>query len=172
MIANSDLLNYSEWLGIITLIAAVFTALAFVLKWAFRFRLVGVTGFMGVLTIGIFALSLGLYARPEITGAIPYTLVYDNGGTKTVIAVPPTVGESELEATMRQASGDLFSFGRGGGVNNQMIIRVRTILHPKAGVSLPLYLVEVRRNLSTREDDQMVIDIFPESITRLKKSQV
>jgi hypothetical protein len=172
MIANSDLLNYSQWMGILTLIAAVFTVLGFVLKWVFRFRLVGVTGFMGVLTIGIFALSLGLYTRAEIPGAIPYTLVYDNGGVKTVIAVPPTVNESELEATMRQAGGDLFSFGRGGGITNLMTIRVRTILHPQTGVSLPVYLGEVRRSLSKREDEKMAIDIFPDAIARLKASQV
>ncbi|OCQ94679.1 hypothetical protein BCD67_04215 [Oscillatoriales cyanobacterium USR001] len=172
MIPNSDLLTYSQWMGILTLIAAVFTVFAFVLKWGFRFRFVGVTGFLGVLTIGIFSLSLGLYTRAEISGAIPYTLVYDNGGAKTVIAVPPTIAESELEATMRQAAGDLFSFGRGGGVTNLMTIRVRTILHPKSGVSLPLYLGEVRRSLSVREDDKMAIDIFPDSLARLKESQV
>ena len=171
MTPNSQLLTYSQWMGIITAVVAVITVLAFILKWGFRFRLVGITSFMGVLTVGVFALSLGLYTRAEIPGAVRYTLVYDTGGAQTVIAVSPTIGESELEATMRQAAGDLYSFGRGGRGKDQMIVRVRTILHPKSGVSVPLYLGEVRRSLSAREDEKMAIDIFPDSIARLKASQ-
>lgn len=171
MTPNSDLLTYSQWMGILTVICGVITVLAFILKWGFRFRLVGITSFMGVLTVGVFALSLGLYTRAEIPGAVHYTLVYDTGGAQTVIVVPPTIGESELEATMRQAAGDLYSFGRGGRGKDQMTIRVRTILHPKSGISLPLYLGEVRRSLSSREDEKMAIDIFPDSIARLKDSQ-
>ncbi|CBN55934.1 MULTISPECIES: Ycf51 family protein [Kamptonema] len=171
MTPNSDLLTYTQWMGILTAVIAVITVLAFILKWGFRFRLVGVTSFMGLLTIGIFALSLALYTRAEIPGAVRYTLVYDTGGAETVIAVSPNIGESELEATMRQAAGDLYSFGRGGRGKDQMIVRVRTILHPKSGVSVPLYLGEVRRSLSAREDEKMAIDIFPDSIARLKASQ-
>ncbi|HLO49757.1 MAG TPA: Ycf51 family protein, partial [Kamptonema sp.] len=110
MTPNSDLLTYSQWMGILTAVFAVITLLGFIVKWGFRFRLVGITSFMGVLTVGIFALSLGLYTRAEIPGAVRYTLVYDTGGAQTVIVVPPTIAESELEATMRQAAGDLYSF--------------------------------------------------------------
>lgn len=164
---NAQLLIYSQWSGIATVILAIFTIITFIFKWGFRFRMVGVTSFMGVLTAGIFALGLGLFTRVEIPGSVRYSLVYDTGGNQTVIAVSPTITASELEATMRQAASDLFSFGRGGSGSGQMTIRVRTILHPQEGVSEPLYLGEVKRSLAQREDEKMEISIFKNSLKRL-----
>jgi hypothetical protein len=64
----------------------------------------------------------------------------------------------------------LFSYGRlGGGTDNQLTIRARTLIHPKPGVSKPLFLGQVKRSLATRNDEQMVIDIFPESFAQLPK---
>lgn len=171
MLSNSDLLTSSLWVGILTLVCGVFTVVAFIFKWGFRFRFVGVTGFMGVLTVGLFALSLGLLTRVDIPGAIPYTLVYDTGGAETVIMVPPSIAKSELEATLRQAASDLYSLGRGAGGSGLMTIRVRTIVHPEPGVSQPLYLGEVRRSLAQREDEQMQIELFSESVATLQEYQ-
>ncbi|MGD1699826.1 Ycf51 family protein [Dapis sp. BLCC M229] len=170
MLSTTELLIASKWFGIATIGFFLLTTLGFILKWGFRFRLVGVTGFMGVLTAGLFGLSLGLFTRVEIPGSVPYTLVYDNGGTKTVIAVSPTITESELAATIEQAAGDLFSLGRLGG-ENQLTIRVRTIIHPEEGISEPLYLGEVKRSLSQREDENLDIKIFPETLAKLESYQ-
>ncbi|MGE5656316.1 MAG: Ycf51 family protein [Actinomycetota bacterium] len=171
MLTNSDLLTYSQWSGILTLVCGAVAAIAFIFKWSFRFRLVGATGFMGVLTAGIFALSLGLYSRVEIPGAVRYSLVYDTGGTQAVIAVPPSITESQLEATMRQAANDLYSWGRVARGLDQMVIRVRTIVHPEEGISQPVYVGEVRRSLEKREDEKMEIKIFPKSLASLKQYQ-
>ncbi|MGD1809237.1 Ycf51 family protein [Dapis sp. BLCC M126] len=170
MLSTTELLIATKWFGIATIGFFILTTLGFILKWGFRFRLVGVTGFMGVLTAGLFGLSLGLFNRIEIPGSVPYTLVYDNGGTQTVIAVSPTITESELTATIEQAAGDLFSLGRLGG-ENQLTIRVRTIIHPEKGVSEPLYLGEVKRSLSQREDENLDIKIFPETLAKLESYQ-
>ncbi|MGK7921113.1 MAG: Ycf51 family protein [Trichodesmium sp.] len=170
MLSTTELLIASKWFGIATIGFFLLTTLAFILKWGFRFRLVGVTGFMGVLTAGLFGLSLGLFNRIEIPGSVPYTLVYDNGGTQTVVAVSPTISESELAATMEQAAGDLFSPGRLGG-DRQLTIRIRTIIHPEKGVSEPLYLGEVKRSLSQREDENLDIKIFPETLAKLESYQ-
>lgn len=171
MNVNSDLLMYSQWAGILTAALAVLTVLAFILQWGFRFRLVGVTSFMGVIAVSIFGLGLGLFTRTEIPGAVRYSLVYDTGGAQTVITVPPTIAPSELEATMRQAAADLYSPGRSGRGKDYMTIRVRTIVHPEPGVSQPLFLGEVRRSLAKQEDEQMAIDIFPERVAALQKYQ-
>jgi Protein of function (DUF2518) len=171
MSVNSNLLMYAQWVGILTIILAVVTAIAFILQWSFRFRLVGVTSFMGVIAASIFGLGLGLFTRTVIPGAIRYSLVYDTGGAQTVIVVPPTIAESELEATMRQAAADLYSPGRSGRGTSYMTIRVRTIVHPEPGVSQPLFLGEVRRSLAIRDDDKMAIEIFPEKVATLKKYQ-
>ena len=170
MLSTTDLLIGTKWFGIATIGFFLLTIIGFILKWGFRFRLVGITGFMGVLTVGLFGLSLGLYNRTEVSGSIPYSLVYDNGATQTVIAVSPNITESELAATMEQAASNLFSPGRLGG-NNKLTIRVRTIIHPEAGISEPLYLGEVKRSLSQREDENIEIKVFPESLAKLESYQ-
>ena len=170
MLTNSDFLIFSKWSAILTLVCGAIALLAFLLKWGLRFRLVGVTGFMLVLTAGLFALGLVPFTRTVIPGAIRYSVVYDNGGNQTVIAVPPQLTESELDATLRQAASDLFSYGRLGGADNLLTIRARTIIHPKPNVSKPLFLGQVQRSLASRDDEQMTIEIFPESFAQLPQS--
>lgn len=165
-----DFFTIGRWMGILTIVFAVLAVLGFIFKWGIRFRLVGVTGFMGVLTGGLFSLYLGLSTHTTIPGAVRYSVVYDNGASQVVIAVSPQIAESELEATLRQAASDLYSFGRLGQVGNQMTIRARTIIHPESGVSKPLYLGQVRRSLASREDEQMQIDIYPENLAQLPKT--
>lgn len=171
MNVNSNLLMYAQWAGILTAALFVLTIVAFIFKWGFRFRLVGVSSFMAVIAASIFGLGLGLFSRTEIPGAVRYSLVYDTGGAQTVVTVPPSITESELEATMRQAAADLYSPGRSGNGRNYMTIRVRTVVHPEPGLSQPLFLGEVRRSLATRYDDTMAIDIYPEKVAILKKYQ-
>lgn len=169
MLTNADFLSFAQWAGILTLVSGVVAVLAFIFKWGVRFRLVGVTGFLGVLTGGLFALGLVPFTRTVIPGAVRFAVVYDNGGPQTVIAVPSKLTETELDATLRQAASDLFSYGRLGGLDNQLTIRARTIIHPEPGVSKPLFLGQVKRSLSTRNDEQMAIETYPESFAQLPK---
>jgi Protein of function (DUF2518) len=170
MFTTANFLQYTQWSGIATLVFAAIAILGFILKWGIRFRLVGAAGFMLVMTTGLFALSLAPLSRTVIPGALKYSLVYDNGSTEAVIAIPPTITPSELEATLRQAASNLYSYGRSSSRgDNQLIIRSRTIIHPEAGVSVPLYLGEVKRSLNSREDSEMAIEIYPEKFAQLPK---
>lgn len=169
MLTTTDFFIASKWAGILTLVCAAFTLLAFVFKWGFRFRFVGATGFMGVLTGGLFALGLGLFTHTTIPGAIRYSVIFDNGSSLVSIALPPTITQSELDATLRQAAADLFSYGRLTG-NNSLIIRARTMIHPEAGVSQPLVLGEVRRSLINREDDNLSVNIYSQNLAKLPKA--
>jgi Protein of function (DUF2518) len=171
MFETQQLITGTQWAGILTIVLAVFTVLAFLFKWGIRFRLVGITGFVGVLTGGIFGLSLGLHARPSIVGAVHYARIYDQSSDVVVIAVPPTVTESQLEATLRQASADLYSPGRLSQGADRLLIRARTILHPKEGLSQPLFIGEVRRSLSVRDDDQATIKIYRENLAQLPQAK-
>lgn len=170
MLTTAQFLTFAKWAGILTLVSGAITVLAFVFSSALRFRLVGVTGFLGVLTTGLFALSVVPFTRTVIPGAVRFALVYDTGGTQTVVTVPPSVTESELDATLRQAASDLFSYGRSAGRGNQLTIRARTVIHPEPGVSKPLFLGQVRRSLATRDDPDMAIEIFSESFAELPKA--
>lgn len=171
IIMNPEFTIYIKWSAILTGTVFLFTLIAFIFNWGFRFRLVGITGFMGVLTIGLFGLSLGLFSYTDVPGAAPFSVVYDNGGSQVVIKLPPNVTESEVEASLRKASADLYSYGRLGGTDNQMTIRARTVLHPEEGVSKPLYLGKVERQLSQdRSDSNLNIEVFSSQFSQLPKT--
>ena len=167
----SDLFTYAKWSGIATIICLVVAIASFVAGWNFRFRLVGVTSFMGVLTAGIFALGLGLFPHAEIPGAARYSLIYDNGANQAVVAVSPDIEESAIEPTLIQAASDLYSYGRtGAGGNNQFTVKLRTVLHPHPGVSQPLFLGEARRSLINRASSEIETEIFTRNLAKLASS--
>lgn len=168
MFSTDDFARYTQWSGIATLIFAFITLLGFIFKWGIRFRLAGATGFMLVVTGGLFPLSLTPLTRTVIPGAVRYKLVFDNGSSQAVIATPPQITSSELDATLRQAASDLFSYGRlGTPQDNQLTIRARSIVHPEPGISVPLYLGQVKRSLSSRDDSEMQIDIYKDNLEKL-----
>ncbi|WP_017651694.1 Ycf51 family protein [Fortiea contorta] len=168
MLTTADFLQYTQWSGIIVLILAALTVVGLIFKWGIRFRLVGATGFMLVLTAGLFALSLVPLSRTVIPGATKFTLVYDNGATQAVIATSPQITPKQLEATLRQAASNLYSYGRlGSREDNQLTVRARTIIHPEPGVSVPVYLGQIKRSLISREDANVVVEIYPEKFAQL-----
>lgn len=170
MLKTTDFLSYTQWSGIATLVLAAVAILGFIVKWGIRFRLVGATGFMLVVTVGLFALSLEPVGRTAVPGAMKYTLIYDNGSTQTVIKTSPQITPEELEATLRQAASNLYSYGRSGSRgDNQMTIRARTVIHPQPGVSVPLYLGQIKRSLNTRLDSEMAIEIYTDKFAQLPK---
>jgi len=169
---TADFLQFAQWSGALTLICGAVALLAFLLKWGIRFRFVGITGFMAVLTVGLFALGLVPFTRSIVPGSVRFSTVYDSGGTLAAIAVPNTITEEQLTATLQQAASDLFSPGRlsqqGGG---QLLIRARTVLHPREGLTQPLVVGQVKRSLLVRNDDQMEITIFKENLAKLPKPE-
>lgn len=138
MLTPADFATYSRWAGVATLVMASLTVLTFVFRWGVRFRFVGITGFLGVVTVGLFALSIVPIVHSPVPGAAKYTLVYDNGATQVVITVPPDIERSTLEATLVQAANDLFSLGRLGRGGDRLTVIARTVVHPEPGVTEPV----------------------------------
>ena len=166
-----DFFTYAKWSGIATIACLVVAIVSFIAGWGFRFRLIGVTGFMGVLTVGIFALGLGLFPHAEIPGAVRYSLVYDTGANQAVVAVSPDIEKSAIEPTLMQAATDLYSYGRTGvSGNDQFTIKLRTVLHPQAGISQPLFLGEAKRSLVGRGGDDIQIEVYSQNIAKLPAS--
>ena len=167
----TNLYTYGVWSGYTAIGFLVLTIIAFIAGWGFRFRLVGVTSFMMVLTASIFSLYLGLFTHVEIPGAVRYSLTYDNAANKAVVAVSPEIEADAIEPTLRQAAADLNSYGRTGtNGNDTFTISLRTVLHPEAGVSEPLFLGQAKRSLSVRDDSNINIEIFPKNIKKLPRS--
>jgi hypothetical protein len=170
MLTTANFLQYTQWSGIATLAFAALAVLAFILKWGIRFRLVGTTGFMLVLTGGLFALSIVPLSRAVIPGAAKYTLVYDNGSTQAVITTSPKITPTQLEATLRQAASNLFSYGRSGTrENDKLTVRARIIIHPEAGVSVPVYLGEAKRSLVSHQNSPVTVEIYTDKFAQLPK---
>ncbi|SKB15849.1 Ycf51-like protein [Planktothrix sp. PCC 11201] len=170
-LSTAELLNFSKWIGISTLVLAVITVFSFIFKWGIRFRLVGITAFTGVLTGGVFGLGLGLFHHVQIPGAARYTRVFDDGSRQIVIAVAPNITKTELDATLRQAASDLYSSGRGGQFQAPLLVRARTLVHPDANLSQPLYLGQVKRSVTEQENENLDIQIFQKNLARLKQFQ-
>jgi hypothetical protein len=167
----TDTYTYGVWFGYATIAFLVLTIIAFIAGWGFRFRLIGVTSFMGVLTSGIFALYLGFFAHVEVPGATRYSLIYDNGANKAVVAVSPEIEADAVEPTLRQAALDLYSYGRTGTNGNDVFsISLRTVLHPEVGVSEPLFLGEAKRSLLRRDESNIEIEVFSKNIAKLPQS--
>lgn len=166
-----DFATYTQWSAAVTLLALLLMILGLILKWGIRFRLVGITGFMAVLTIGLWGLSLGLFERAEVPGAVKFSRVYDNGANQIVISVPASVTPQALEATLLQAANTYFSYGRGAqGGNKQLTIRARTLIHPQPGQSKPLYLGQIQRHLGSQDDSPMKVEIFKKALAQLPRT--
>ncbi|ELS31666.1 MULTISPECIES: Ycf51 family protein [Pseudanabaena] len=160
----------AQAMGIFVLICALITGLAVAFQWSWRYRMVGATLFSVVLVVGLFSLSFEPITRSSIAGSVPFKLVYDRFGSQATIAVAPTITPEELEATLQQASSNLFSSGRNGQGKSQMTIYARTIIHPREGLSKPIYLGRVMRSLNLRNDPNMKVEIFADKFAELPQN--
>jgi Protein of function (DUF2518) len=161
-LTTTQFAQLSLGMGIFVLVCTLITGIAFLRQWGWRFRLVGITGFSVVLTIGLFGLSLAPIGRTAIAGTTPYTVVYDRLGAEAVIAVAPDLSAEALTATLNQAANNLFSPGRNSqGKTNYLTVRARVIAHPRPGVSQPVYLGKIERSLRLRDDPDMKIELYP-----------
>lgn len=168
MPTTADFLQASEWFAIATGVSIAFTLLCFAFKWGFRFRFVGVSSFMAVLTAGLFSLSLVPFTQTVVPGSVHYSLVFDNGATHTVIAVSPQITESELEATLKQAAINLFSYGRPSTNNDRLTVLARTIVHPDPKVSEAIYLGKAQQSPYQGGDREITVEINRENLQQLQ----
>ncbi|NEQ32257.1 MAG: DUF2518 family protein [Leptolyngbya sp. SIO4C5] len=171
MLTPADFLEATKWAAILTLALAVISAIAFFAQWGIRFRLVGATGFMGVLTVGFLGLSFEPFTRTSIPGAIPYTTVFDSGAAQIVIKVPETITESELEATLKQAASNLLKPGRLGPPGQIPTIRARTILHRPGGISDLIYLGQIQPIPDEQTGETQTIQIHQDRLAQLPKAE-
>ncbi len=157
----------AQGMGIFVLVCALITGLAVAFKWSWRYRMVGVTLFSVVLVVGLFSLSFEPITRSSVEGSVPFKLVYDRFGPQATIVVAPTITPEQLESTLQQASSNLFSSGRNGQGKSQLTIYARTVIHPREGLSKPVYLGRVKRSLSLRNDPNIEIEVFTDRFAEL-----
>lgn len=167
MFSTEQLVLVAEGLAIAMVIFGAVTTLAFIANWGFRFRMVGVTSFTGVLAGGALGLSLALYQRPMIPNAQAFVRVYDRSAGQLVISVNPKMTPEQLEATLKQAAIDLSSPGR-SSADGMITVRARVLVHTEPGLTQPLYVgVAVRSLDSKRTDvDNIQVQIDAETLSK------
>lgn len=170
MLTPDQFLVATLWAAVGTLALAALTAIAFGLKWGWRFRLVGATGFAVVLTVGLLGLSFEPFSRQAVPGAIPYVTVYDSGASQVVITVPTTITPDTLDATLRQAASNLFKPYRLGLPGQAATIRARTIAHDAGGVSRLIYLGQIQP-ASKGAEAGFVVTLNPDQWAALPPAQ-
>ncbi|MEM9978408.1 MAG: Ycf51 family protein [Cyanobacteria bacterium P01_D01_bin.2] len=151
-------LDATKWMGITTLVLGAVAALAFLTQWGIRFRLVGITGFCAVLTIGLFGLSFEPFVSTTVEGSVPYTTVFDSGASQLVIAVPADISDAALEATLRQAAINSFNPSQLSGGAQSPTIRARAIIHREPGISDLLYLGQVQPDSTSESGYRITLD--------------
>ncbi|MEO0352627.1 MAG: Ycf51 family protein [Cyanobacteria bacterium P01_A01_bin.15] len=151
-------LDATKWMGLTTLGLGAVAVLAFLTQWGIRFRLVGITGFCAVLTIGLFGLSFEPFVSTTVEGSVPYTTVFDSGASQLVIAVPADISDFALESTLRQAAINSFNPSQLSGGAQSPKIRARAIIHREPGISDLLYLGQVQPDSTSESGYRVTLD--------------
>lgn len=167
----TDLYTYGQWSGYLTIALIFITILAFIFKWGLRFRLVGTTAFMGVLTAGIFSLYLSLFTRVDIPGSVRYSLVFDDAAANVVIVLSPETTQDEVTATLKQAALDIAPYGRLSTPGSKVTIRARTVIHPESGLSVPLYLGQAKKPADSRAVEDVEVEVFGDRFAQLPSAE-
>ncbi|BDA40174.1 Ycf51 family protein [Candidatus Atelocyanobacterium thalassae] len=165
--------NYIQWSLMATIILLLVVILSFMLSWKNRFRLVGILGFVIVLTVGLFGLKIGLLNYNKTTTSVSLSRVYDNAGDQIVISVKPSITKIKLLETLRQAAQNYFVYGRSMGKDNKLTIRARVLLHINEKEDLPLYLGKAEEvlNFQSYDDSKINIEVYKDALKTLSEYQ-
>jgi hypothetical protein len=147
-------------------LSTVMTAFAFLTKQAWRFKVVGYTGFLGVLTTGLFALVPAFTPRTKIQGSQPYQIVFDQYRGRVVVAVADSMTPQALTSTLQQVRNQVGGTGRrtGGG---EIEIVARTLINSEPGVSQVLYLGTLVASLTDKNREKITLSAA--SFSQLEK---
>lgn len=171
MLTPAQFLEATGWSALTTVAFAGITVIAFLLKWGLRFRLVGATGFLGVLTAGLFGLSFQPIMQTTVPGAVPYKTVFDSGAAQVVITVPNDITQTALEATLKEAASNLLKPSRIGGAGQKTpTIRARGMLH-NAGTSELVYVGKVTpAKPSSSGDRDPIVEIYTKQLAKINQA--
>jgi hypothetical protein len=150
MSTDPILMVAGEWLGAASGVLALATIAAYVLGRGFRFRLVGVTSFTALLAVSCLAFAVSYRPRVTVAGAVSLPVVFDNGAELVVAAAPADLPLEAAAASAEQVALNLRGNGRQSD-DASVRVRVRRVEGVAPGVSQPVILAEVRRDLMTGE---------------------
>ena len=150
MSTDPILLVAGEWLGAASGVLAVITIAGYLLRWGVRFRLVGITSFTALLALSCLAFAVSYRPRVMVEGAVSVPVVFDNGAELVVAAAPADLPAAAAAPSAEQVARNLRGNGR---QSDDAIVRVRLrrVESVDPGLSRPVVLAEVRRDLVSGE---------------------
>jgi hypothetical protein len=139
-----------EWLGAASGVLAIITIAGYLLRWGVRFRLVGITSFTALLALSCLAFAVSYRPRVMVEGAVSVPVVFDNGAELVVAAAPADLPAAAAAPSAEQVARNLRGNGR---QSDDAIVRVRLrrVESVAPGLSRPVVLAEVRRDLVSGE---------------------
>ena len=147
-----ELLHTSlQWLGWSGLGMACLTLIAFLARWGFRYRLVGVTSFIIVLVLSVWSFGLSYKPTIHIEGARRLPIVFDNGNGLVIAQAPDDFPDEAIEPTLQELVLNLPSSGRSSSIVD---VRIRSLVPIEEGLSQPVILGERTRDF--REDIEIL----------------
>ena len=148
MAADPILFLAGQWLGAASGLLAVLTLIAYLARWGFRFRLVGVTSFTALLAVSCLAFAVSYTPRVSLEGAVSVPVVYDNGSDLVIAAAPADLPPSAFAPSVQQVAENLRGSGR-SSADGLVHVRLRRVEAQQDGLSKPVVLTEATRNLAT-----------------------
>ncbi len=135
----------SKWLLWGALALSGITLISFIIGWGAKFRLVGATVFTFLLAVSSWAFSASYKPAVEVEGAKYAPIVFDNGDDLVVAQASLDFPEEAIEPSLEKIAGNVKGGGRKGGLVH---VRLRQIQPVEDGVSRPVILSEVVRDLT------------------------
>ena len=150
MSTDPILLVAGEWLGAASGVLALITIAGYLLRWGVRFRLVGITSFTALLAVSCLAFAVSYRPRVMVEGAVSVPVVFDNGAELVVAAAPADLQAAAALPSAEQVARNLRGNGRQSD-DASVVVRLRRVELVAPGLSQPVILAEVRRDLMTGE---------------------
>ena len=136
--------NTPKIFGYFGIFLLMFTVIAFIFNFGFKFRIVGATIFTLLLSLSSWAFIQSYSEKVLIEGSKYVPIVYDNGFDLIVAKAEDDFPEESIGPTLEQLSINLRKGSRSGA---NVKIKIRKIEKISNGISKPVIIGEVQKNV-------------------------
>jgi len=136
--------NTPKIFGFLGIILFIFTVVAFIFNFSFKFRIIGATIFSLLLSLSSWAFIQSYSEKVVIEDAKYVPIVYDNGFDLIIAKAEDDFPEESIEPTLKQLSENLRKGSRSGA---NVKIKIRKLEKISDGVSKPVVIGEVQKSV-------------------------
>ena len=136
--------NTPKLFGFLGIFLLVFTLIAFIFNFGFKFRITGATIFALLLSLSSWAFIQSYTEKVKIEGSKYLPIVYDNGFDLVIAKAEDDFPEESIKPTLEQLSENLRKGSRSGA---NVKIKIRKLEKISDGVSKPVVIGEAQKNI-------------------------